>query len=215
MSPRPAIDHIRRPQILRAAAEVITERGLAGTRVIDVAERAGTSAPAVLYWFESREVLLTEALIADEIAFAQQLDSELQALPGAAARLRRLIEASSMDGDLSLWIELWTRSLHDEAAAAERQRLDDEWRGRIAAVVAEGQASGEFRARIDPREAALRIATTIDGFAVQATLGDREVDEARMLATCIEMAELQLGADLSARPAKPAKTVGRAREVVA
>ena len=55
MSPRPQIDHIRRPQILDAAAEVIAERGIAATRIADVAERAGTSAPAVLYWFDTKE----------------------------------------------------------------------------------------------------------------------------------------------------------------
>jgi len=43
VSPRPQIDHIRRPQLLRAAADVIVERGLASTRIADVAERAGTS----------------------------------------------------------------------------------------------------------------------------------------------------------------------------
>ena len=60
MSPRPQIDHIRKPQILAAAAEVIGERGLASTRIADVAERAGTSPPAVLYWFGSKDDLLTE-----------------------------------------------------------------------------------------------------------------------------------------------------------
>ena len=50
MSPRPNIDHIRRPQILAAAAEVIAERGVAGTRIADVAARSGVSPPAVLYW---------------------------------------------------------------------------------------------------------------------------------------------------------------------
>jgi AcrR family transcriptional regulator len=196
MSPRPAIDHIRRPQILRAAAEVITERGLSGTRVIDIAERAGTSAPAVLYWFETRERLLTEALIADEDGFNEKLDAELAALPTATSRMRKLIEASTTDGDLSLWIELWARSLHDEAAAAERQRLDDEWRARIAAVVTDGQSAGEFSAAFDPAEAAVRIAAVIDGFAVQMTLRDRDVDQDRMLRTCLEIAGLQLGADL-------------------
>jgi len=49
MSPRPQIDHIRKPQLLGAAAEVISERGVEGTRIADVAERAGTSPPAVLY----------------------------------------------------------------------------------------------------------------------------------------------------------------------
>ncbi len=198
MSPRPAIDHIRKPQILRAAAEVITEKGLTATRIADVAERAGTSAPAVLYWFETREQLLSEALIADEITFALELERRLEAIPTAAGKLRHLIEASTHDGDLSLWIELWARSLHDPASAAERQRLDDMWRERIAAVVSEGQASGEFAGSIAPGDAAIRLASVIDGMAVQVTLRDRDVDADRMAADCIEIAEQMLGADLGA-----------------
>lgn len=196
MSPRPAIDHIRRPQILRAAAEVITERGLAATRIADVAERAGTSAPAVIYWFKTRERLLTEALIADEDSFGEELDARLAELPDASARMRYLVEASTSDGDLSLWIELWARSLHDADAATERQRLDDAWRGRIAAIVAAGQESGEFAAAIDPDEAALRIATLIDGLSVQLTLGDTAVSEERTRRICLDFAGMQLGADL-------------------
>jgi AcrR family transcriptional regulator len=197
VSPRPAIDHIRKPQILRAAAEVITEKGLTATRIADVAERAGTSAPAVLYWFETREQLLSEALIADEIAFALELDRRLEEIPTAAGKLRHLIDASAFDGDLSLWIELWARSLHDPGSGAERQRLDDLWRERIAAVVAEGQRTGEFTAAIDPGEAAFRLASVIDGLAVQVTLRDREVDAERMAAACVEIAELLLGARLA------------------
>ena len=48
MSPRPRLADERRPAILAAAAEVIRERGVEQTRVADVADRAGTSAPAVL-----------------------------------------------------------------------------------------------------------------------------------------------------------------------
>jgi AcrR family transcriptional regulator len=196
MSPRPAIDHIRKPQILRAAAEVITERGLAATRIADVAERAGTSPPAVIYWFESRDELLTAALTQDERAWAQSLESELSELPSAAAKLRRLVEASTADGDLSLWIELWARSLHHDDSAAERQRLDDDWRARIAAVIAEGQESGEFVLAADPAETALRLAALIDGFAVQLTLGDPGVHERSALGAVLEAAERMLGASL-------------------
>jgi AcrR family transcriptional regulator len=197
MSPRPAIDHIRKPQILRAAAQVITEKGMSATRIADVAERAGTSAPAVLYWFDTREQLLSEALIADEIPFALELERRLESIPTAAGKLRHLIEASSFDGDLSLWIELWARSLHDPGSAAERQRLDDAWRGRIAAVVSEGQVTKEFTAAIAPDDAAIRLASVFDGMAVQVTLRDRDVDAERMAADCIEIAEQMLGADLS------------------
>jgi AcrR family transcriptional regulator len=73
VSPRPQIDHIRRPQLLAAAGEVIAERGLDGTRIADVAERAGTSAPAVLYWFSSRDELLAETLTSAEERFYAEL----------------------------------------------------------------------------------------------------------------------------------------------
>lgn len=196
MSPRPAIDHIRRPQILKAAAEVITERGFAGTRIADVAERAGTSAPAVLYWFESRERLLTEALTADEGAFEQALDERLAGLDSSRAKLLAILEASSSDGDLSLWIELWARSLHDPVSGGERRRLDREWRERIAVVVTAGQRSGEFGADIDAAGFALKLAALIDGLGVQATLGDPDVSVPRMLEACCEFAELELGVQL-------------------
>lgn len=197
MSPRPAIDHIRKPQILRAAAEVITERGLTATRIADVAERAGTSAPAVLYWFESREQLLTEALTADECEYGENLDAHLAGLPSSRARLLAILEASATDGDLSLWIELWCRSLHDDECSRERRRLDQAWRARIAAVVVEGQGAGEFDAAIDAGELAIKLAALADGLAVQTTLADPDVPPERMLEICVEYAEVELGAKLT------------------
>ena len=62
MANRPKISRKRRQQILEAAVEVIAERGVAGARIADVAERGGTSGPLILYYFESKDKLLTEAL---------------------------------------------------------------------------------------------------------------------------------------------------------
>jgi AcrR family transcriptional regulator len=199
LSPRPAIDHIRKPQILRAAAEVITERGLVSTRIADVAERAGTSTSAVLYWFESREQLLTEALTADEGSWGAALEARLSQLPTAAAKLREIIDESSRDGDLSLWLELWARSLHDERSRDERQRLDDRWRERIAAVVGEGQESGEFASAIPARDFAVRLASLMDGLSVQVTLGDPEMPADRMFEVCVEFAEHLLEAEIGSK----------------
>ncbi len=47
----------------------------------------------------------------------------------------------------------------------------------------------------------MRIASIIDGLSVQVTLGDRDVDEERMLRTCLDLAEMQLGADLASERA--------------
>ncbi len=95
MSPRPSIDHIRRPQILAAAAEVIAERGVAATRIADVAERSGVSPPAVLYWFDSKEKLLAEALTADDDRFYEELGERLDEATTPAERMVALIETAA------------------------------------------------------------------------------------------------------------------------
>src|SRR5437867_9673056 len=75
---RQRLSEDRRAQILEAAVEVICDRGLCDTRIADIAERAGTSSALILYYFESKDRLLAEALAFSEERFytetAQQLD---------------------------------------------------------------------------------------------------------------------------------------------
>ena len=52
----------RREQMLRAALEVISERGYPDTRIADVAERIGISPALVIYYFKTKDQLLTEAM---------------------------------------------------------------------------------------------------------------------------------------------------------
>ncbi len=52
----------RHQEILEAAARVITDRGLAETRISDIAERCGVSPGLILYYFASKDRLLIEAL---------------------------------------------------------------------------------------------------------------------------------------------------------
>jgi AcrR family transcriptional regulator len=196
VSPRPAIDHVRKPQILDAAAQVIVERGLAATRISDVAERAGTSPAAVLYWFESREQLLTAALIAEEEDFAERVGERLDRAATATEKLRLLIEATVAESRLVLWVELWARSLHDPAAARERLRRDDQWRALLAELIGAGRAAGEFDAAVDAGRAALSLASLMDGLSVQATLEDPSFTEEAMSSILLDHAEAVLGASL-------------------
>jgi AcrR family transcriptional regulator len=197
LSPRPQIDHIRKPQILEAAARVIAERGIASTRIADVAERAGTSPPAVLYWFGSKDELLTDALTVDEDRFYGVMTERLAALEHPRDRLRHLIDACVAEYDWTLWMELWGRALRDRGAATARQRLDDRWREQIAEVIRDGQALGEF-ADVDADDAATIVASVLDGLAVQATLHDPDVPRERMLRCALEMAESLLDCELGA-----------------
>jgi AcrR family transcriptional regulator len=196
VSPRPQIDHIRRPQILEAAASVIADRGIGATRIADIAERAGTSGPALLYWFESKDELLGEALGFAEQSFYEGLTDRLLLLERPTERLRLLIEASVYDYDWTLWMELWTRALRDERTAETRHRLDQRWRNEIEREVEAGQAAGEFNEHDPPEHVAAILASLLDGLAVQATLGDPGFPPDRIRALTVEIAERLLDAEL-------------------
>jgi AcrR family transcriptional regulator len=189
MSPRPSTAHVRRPAILTAAAEVISERGVQNTRISDVAERAGTSAPGVLYWFASKDQLLGEALAFADDRFYEGLTEELGALGSATERLARLIELwpSADDGETVLWMELWVRSLRDPKLAETRERLDRRWREALADVIREGQASGEFGGD-DADELALLLGALMDGYAIQLALGDPAVTTEVVRRHCLRLA---------------------------
>ena len=178
---------------------MITERGVAGTRLADVAERIGVSPPAVLYWFDSREQLLAEALVVDESRFYTALGPRLEELPDAGERLALLISAAASGADeFALWLELWNWSLRDADLSDARERLDDRWRAEIEKVVRAGQREGVFGA-LDAEEAALAIASLLDGLTVQARLDERTSAE-RMVEVATSVVERLLECSLPEQP---------------
>jgi AcrR family transcriptional regulator len=188
VSPRPSTAHVRRPAILTAAAEVISERGVQNTRISDVAKRAGTSAPGVLYWFASKDELLAEALTFSDDRFYATLTGELDGLSTASERLARLVELwPSDDGETVLWMELWVRALRDPKLAETRERLDRRWREALAEVIREGQATGEFGGD-DADDLALLLGALMDGYAIQLALGDPAVTKEIVRRHCLGLA---------------------------
>ena len=200
MSRRQKISDARRIQILEAAVDVIGARGLADTRISDIAERTGTSPALIVYYFGSKDRLLAEALTFSEERFYAATAEELQGIPTASGQLRKLIEltcaaeGSGRKGieEWLLWIDMWSRALRDPGVAADRQALDRRWRETIEDIVRRGIADGEFN-DVDAGEFALRLAALVDGLAIQVVLKDADVTAARMLDVVVGMAELELG----------------------
>lgn len=187
----------RRRRIVVAAVEVLKERGFAGTRVSDIAEAAGTSAGLVLYHFTSLEGVLTEALTAVEDEFYAELAADLEATDGPVERLRHMAELASGSGpavgDWRLWLEIWVRALRDGAARATREQLDRRWRGALREVLDEGAAAGVFHP-VDPDATTVRLASLMDGLAIQLALGDPAMTPDRMTTLWLAAASFELGA---------------------
>jgi AcrR family transcriptional regulator len=199
MSLAPKAPEERRRRILVAAAEVLRDRGYAGTRVADIADAAGTSSGLVLYHFKSLEGTLAEALTALEDEFYAALEQDMEATVGPAERLRRMAALAAGGGpaigDWALWLEIWVRALRTEAARATREQLDRRWRGVLRDVVEEGRAAGLFDPA-DVDDSVVRLASLMDGLAIQLALGDPGMTPGRMVELWLAAASLELGADL-------------------
>ncbi len=191
----------RHQEILEAAASVITDRGLAETRIADIAERAGVSAGLILYYFDSKDRLLSEALTYANDQFYLRMSREVRRIDSAREQLRHLLDLS-VPGYLpeygrldewALWIEVWVRALRDGEMAKDREALDQRWRAQIADIVRRGQAAGEFASTEPAEDLALRLASLIDGLAIQVIMNDPEVSGERMHRTCMAVASRELG----------------------
>jgi AcrR family transcriptional regulator len=211
VSPRPKVDHLRKPQIIAAAAEVLYERGLFDTRIGDIAERAGTSSPTILYYFESKDRLLEEAVEFADRTFYERLSEGQDRFENAGDRLVDLIEETSLgpDGlnDYTLWMEIWVRARRDPTVRRSYFRLDRRQRALIADIVRDGQQAGQFSREADPDDFALALSGLMDGLGVQVTLGQPDVTPARMLDRCLALASSELQCEL--RRARPIKTTQR------
>ena len=87
--PAPATEQneARRIEMLRAAAELICERGFGDTRIADVAKRAGVSSALVIYYFGTRDRLLVDALRYSEESFYEAAEQMLAEVPSLHERL--------------------------------------------------------------------------------------------------------------------------------
>lgn len=82
-----------RARILDATARVLSEKGYAGTRLTDVAEHAELQAPAIYYYFSSRDELIEEVMFAGISEMRRHLQAELDDLPDGMSPMDRIVAA--------------------------------------------------------------------------------------------------------------------------
>jgi len=194
----------RHQEILEAAARVITDRGLAETRISDIAERCGVSPGLILYYFESKDRLLVEALTSANDQFYLRLSREMRRMDSARQQLERLVELSvpgllpeyeRLD-EWALWIESWVRALRDPKLAQEREVLDRRWRQSIADIIRLGRSTGEFPDGEDADQLGLELGAMIDGLAIQVLMNDTAFTPTRMYEVCMDVSARLIGFDL-------------------
>jgi AcrR family transcriptional regulator len=196
-----AVADVRRDQMLAAAATLIAERGFGDTRIADVAERVGASPALVIYYFGTKDNLLTEALRWSERSFYTATEEMLRETTTLRRRLETLVEwtlvsdvQDAITNDWGLWFDLWAQAFRHPEVKKDRAELDAQWRELIARVVGAGIEDGEID-KVDVDSFAILWASLLDGLVVQVALEDPVVDVERAREVALQVAFQELGLD--------------------
>ena len=189
----------RRIEMLRAAAELICERGFGDTRIADVAKRAGVSSALIIHYFGTRDRLLVDALRFSEESFYEAAEKMLAEVPSLRERLSLLIRWTCVperDGDIpgawGLWFDLWAQAFRHNEIKAGRVELDARGRKMIVEAVRSGDDKAELDTGVHARMFALEFAALLDGLSIQVALEDPEIDSEVAYDIAMRFAEREL-----------------------
>ena len=166
----------KRDVILRAATRVFARRGFFNAQVADIARSAGVAAGTVYLYFRGKDDLLVSLF---ERTMREAIAEGRTALAGVSdprkrlARLAELhLERIGRDRDLAIvfQVELRQSTKFMERFSATQLR---EYLGLIRCAIADGQASGLFRAGVSPTLAAKALFGALDEMATNWILSRR------------------------------------------
>ncbi|MDL9938923.1 TetR family transcriptional regulator [Gordonia sp. ABSL1-1] len=139
---------LTRARILDAAATVLSRKGFAGMRLTDVAEVAELQAPAIYYYFDSREHLVEEVMWAGLAEMREHLVKVLAALPDGTDPLEKILVAVEAHLRHELEISAYTTASIRNAGqlpehvrkrqAAEEVKYGKVWRSLMTDAYEEG-----------------------------------------------------------------------------
>jgi AcrR family transcriptional regulator len=174
VSPRranPELTERRREALIRAGYAEILEKGIQGTTIDSVVERAGSSKGGALYYFRTKEDLfyaVFEWLLdrlnrtLDEVAAAQQS-------PRArlAAEIEVLFHSAEVNRKLYLVLfDFIALSLRVERFRALLASFFEKCRKRDVAIIEQGIEQQEFR-QVRPDDVAHTLRGLVDGYCLQ------------------------------------------------
>lgn len=127
---------LTRVRILDAAAHVLSVKGYAGLRLTDVAHEAEIQAPAIYYYYASRDDLIEEVMWAGIADMREHVSAALSELPSDTTPLDRLLTAAEAHLRHALQISDYTTASIRNAGQVplsirKRQILEEERYGEV------------------------------------------------------------------------------------
>ncbi|MGA3362936.1 MAG: TetR/AcrR family transcriptional regulator [Solirubrobacteraceae bacterium] len=158
-----------RERIVRAAAELVAERGVAGTSLDDVRTRAQASKSQLYHYFADRDDLMravaravTDEVLGGQAALFARLDT-IDGLRAWSAALVALQQARHAKGGCPIGSLAGQLAEHDDGARLELADGLDRWESAIREGLERMAARGELRPDTDLGALAQRTLAAVQG----------------------------------------------------
>lgn len=155
----------KRDTILRAAVEVIAERGYFGSRMAEVAERAQVADGTLYLYFKGKEDLLVSIFEEYSEAFLRRAIKDLEGIDDPRARLARIVERhlTSLERDrpLAQVFQIELRHTRRFLRRVAKGQVSDYLR-LLEEIITDGVRRGVFRSDVPPDVAARAVFGGID-----------------------------------------------------
>lgn len=195
----PGREREKRARILSAAQDVFAEQGFDAARMEEVARRARVGKGTLYNYYESKEDLLIQAVIASMEEVRERIATAVNPSPDEPIRsvedVLRMLIVDALPGLTrrfhSLYNQAWgviardpeaRRRLFEASQAFYRERERD-----FEELIEAGARAGQFRSDVDPAEMSLLLQALFDGLLHRATFDEPRVDPSRAFAALLQL----------------------------
>ena len=165
----------RRRELVSAASSLVTRKGLSAVRLRDVADAAGLTSGAVLYYYENLDELFTAAYDRAIDRFCRQRERAIAGIADPAQRLaaavRLAIPSGPDDHEIRLLYELEPVAFRDQACAALMSAYIERQTAMYTTILEVGAATEVFSLAHDARTIARNLISLEDGQGLYVLMG--------------------------------------------
>jgi AcrR family transcriptional regulator len=173
---RPRRQEERRADLVEAALAAVSEHGLRALSLTDVADQAGLTRGAILYYYDDLDALLVEAHRAGLERFCDHRDAVIATLADPAAQMAAAIREGLPSGpDDALMRLLYefdvlagTSSLHDELV----ERMYRRQLATYTDILTRGRDLGVFRPTMAIETVAMNLVALEDAYGLHIVAGN-------------------------------------------
>lgn len=194
----------RRSQIVAAAQRAIVKHGLSSVRLRDVADEAGLTAGAVLYYFTELESLLIEVHHQAQQRFCRLREDAVDAVDDPweklVVALRCGLPTGTDDELVRALYEFEGKAFRDKTFAALTNSYFERQVSIYHSIIVAGQAAGVFHPTAPIRTIARNLVALEDGYGFYVVLDDHDIDAAAAEQHILSYAHAALGQQDAAAP---------------